>query len=228
MKYFKLQVRLLLIFLKDIFSKYKFCKQLLVKENFENEIIITQTLKPSTSLQNKIHNLKIAAAKINTYTILPGEVFSFWEIIGNPTEKKGFKKGRILKNGKIDEEVGGGLCQISGIIYHAAITASLSILERHNHTVDIYNEETRFTPLGTDAAVVYGFKDLRIKNNLLFPIKIISTVNYNSLELKIISPSKINEQKLHFETKENEKLKRVSLFNENKELINTSEYYFQT
>jgi vancomycin resistance protein VanW len=228
MKYCKLQVRLFLIFIKDIFSKHNFCKKVLLKENFENEITITQAFKSSTTLQNKIHNLKIAAAKINAYSIYPNEVFSFWRILGKPNESNGFKKGRILKNGILDEEVGGGLCQMSGIIYHASIIAGLCIIERYNHTVDIYTDETRFAPLGTDAAVVYGFKDLRVKNNQLFPIKIIVTVNDNFLEIKILSSCKINEQKLYFEISKIEKHKTIKVFNENKLLINTSKYNYPT
>jgi vancomycin resistance protein VanW len=228
MKYFKLQVRLFIILIEDVFSKHSFCKKVLLNENFENEIIIIQAFKPSATLQNKIHNLTIAAAKINTYTIHPNEVFSFWKIIGAPNESNGFKKGRILKNGILDEEIGGGLCQMSGIFYHASIIAGLCILERHNHTVDIYTDETRFTPLGTDAAVVYGFKDLRVKNNQPFPIKIIAIVNDNFLEIKIASSYKINEQKLYFEISEIENQKTIKVFNENKLLINTSKYNYPT
>jgi len=60
-------------------------------------------------------------------------------------------------------DYGGGLCQLSGIIYHAVLEAGLEILERHPHSLDIYTATTRYTPLGSDAAVVYGHKDLRFK-----------------------------------------------------------------
>jgi hypothetical protein len=50
-------------------------------------------------------------------------------------------------------------------VYHIGIIAGLDIIERYNHSVDIYTDDTRFAPLGTDATVVYGYKDLRIRNN---------------------------------------------------------------
>ncbi len=77
---------------------------------------------------------------------------------------------RNLVNGKIQFTYGGGICQVAGILYHLALMAGLDILERHSHSLDIYTEVERFTPLGADATVVYGYKDLRIRNNTGHPI----------------------------------------------------------
>jgi vancomycin resistance protein VanW len=49
-------------------------------------------------------------------------------------------------------------------MYHLALLSGLTIVERHPHSIDIYKEEDRFTPLGADATVVWGFKDLRLSN----------------------------------------------------------------
>lgn len=38
--------------------------------------------------RNKAQNLKLAAEKINGVIIYPGEIFSFWELVGPPTTKK--------------------------------------------------------------------------------------------------------------------------------------------
>jgi vancomycin resistance protein VanW len=48
----------------------------------------------------------------------------------------------------------------------------LEIIERHAHSIDIYREEERFTPLGADATVVWGFKDLRLRNPHSFAVSI--------------------------------------------------------
>jgi vancomycin resistance protein VanW len=135
------------------------------------QLQINQVIKRSHLFENKVHNLHRASQCVGEIVIQPGEVFSFWKIIGNPSERNGYKKGRNIVNGKLQEAVGGGLCQLSGIIYHASLLAGLEIIERHNHTVDIYKEEDRFTPLGADATVVYGYKDLRIRNSLSSPIR---------------------------------------------------------
>jgi vancomycin resistance protein VanW len=79
-------------------------------------------------------------------------------------------EGRTLVQGKLQAEVGGGLCQLSGLVYYLALQGGLKVLERYPHSVDIYTDETRFTPLGSDATVVYGYKDLRVVNSLSQPI----------------------------------------------------------
>lgn len=124
-----------------------------------------QPIKKSYLFENKIHNLHLSAQQVEAYLIHPGEVFSFWRAVGKPVAQNGYKKGRNLINGKLTEDYGGGLCQMSGILYHTSLKAGLDILERHNHSVDIYQEADRFCPLGADATVVYGYRDLRIRNN---------------------------------------------------------------
>lgn len=66
---------------------------------------------------NKTINLKIASKKLNGILIRPGEVFSYWKLIGNPSKKKGYVDGMILKNGSFGADTGGGLCQLSNLIF---------------------------------------------------------------------------------------------------------------
>jgi vancomycin resistance protein VanW len=134
-------------------------------------ISVRQDIKRTSLFGNKVHNLQTAAKRIERIVIQPGEVFSFWQIVGNPSEKNGYRKGRNILNGTLQESVGGGLCQLSGILYHVSLLAGLPVSERFNHTVDIYTEEDRFTPLGADATVVYGYKDLRVSNSLSVPLQ---------------------------------------------------------
>ncbi len=42
---------------------------------------------------NKVKNLQIALEKINGIVIQPGEIFSFWELVGKPTAQKGYLEG---------------------------------------------------------------------------------------------------------------------------------------
>jgi vancomycin resistance protein VanW len=131
---------------------------------------IVQALKVSSYSENKRQNLVQAIQQMNQIVILPGELFSFWALVGEPTRRKGYVEGRTLVGGKLQAEVGGGLCQLSGLIYYLALQAGLQVVERYPHSVDIYTDETRFTPLGSDATVVYGYKDLRVVNSLSQPI----------------------------------------------------------
>jgi vancomycin resistance protein VanW len=162
------------------------------------QLQIDQSIKRSHLFENKVHNLQKAAAHIGEVIIQPGEVFSFWKIIGNPSEKNGYRKGRNIVNSKLQEAVGGGLCQLSGIIYHTSLLAGLIIVERHNHTVDIYKEEDRFTPLGADATVVYGYKDLRIQNPFASPVAFSFDFEEEQISCAIRTDIRLTSRKLDF------------------------------
>jgi vancomycin resistance protein VanW len=135
------------------------------------QVQISQELKPTAYAANKWHNLSIAIRCIEPVIIQPGQIFSFSHLVGNPLEVRGYQVGRTLINGELQPVAGGGLCQLSGLIYLLALHTDCKILERHPHSQDIYTDATRFTPLGADAAVVFGYKDLRIKNQTKTPMR---------------------------------------------------------
>lgn len=166
--------------------------------NFSFSISDRQTIRQANYYQNKVNNIKLGAKFIQEIVIEPGQTISFWKAIGKPIRKRGFKIGRNLINEKLTADYGGGLCQLSGILYITSLKAGLTITERHNHTKDIYTEEERFTPLGSDAAVVYGYKDLRIKNTFTHPIQFVFTIEDNSIECRLTSPQKIDSKDIHF------------------------------
>lgn len=183
---------------------------------------ISQEVKPSETFENKLYNIQTASTKINDYILYPGQVFSFWKIVGNPNGD--FKFSRSIIDGKLSEEKGGGLCQVSGIIYHVSILFGLEIIERFNHSIDIYNDDSRFTPLGTDATVVYGYKDLRIRNNFDFSVKFKIDINDRIFTIKLLSEQVLIQKQLKFEINETDKLKVVSVVDENLRQVNESIY----
>ena len=67
---------------------------------------------------NKIQNIKIAVSKINGLLINPGQTFSFWELVGKPSKKKGYIKGLVIKKNKFESDYGGGLCQLANLIHY--------------------------------------------------------------------------------------------------------------
>jgi vancomycin resistance protein VanW len=134
------------------------------------QLTLTQAIKVTDFSENKIHNLALAAQSINDVVINPQQIFSLWTLVGAPTQHRGYLPGRSLVKQQLQAEYGGGLCQLSGLLYHLALTAGLTILERHPHSIDLYTDETRFAPLGSDATVVYGYKDFRFLNSLPQPI----------------------------------------------------------
>ena len=114
---------------------------------------------------NKIKNLKIAVAKVNNVIIHPGETFSYWKLIGKTTKRKGYLEGMVLKDGSVKAGIGGGLCQLSNLIYWMTLHTPLTVVERHRHSYDVFPDTGRTQPFGSGATCFYNYVDLMIKNN---------------------------------------------------------------
>ena len=121
-------------------------------------------------LPSKLHNMEIAVRAIDGLILEPGEVFSFWQTIGRPTKSRGFQSGPTFERGKMVSTYGGGLCQISGLLFNLALESGCSIVERHSHSLDAYGEK-RYLPLGRDATVAWISKDLAFRNTSGFKIR---------------------------------------------------------
>jgi vancomycin resistance protein VanW len=113
---------------------------------------------------NKVKNLKIATNKLNKVIIKPGETFSYWRLIGNTTRRKGYVDGMVLHFGKVKTGVGGGLCQLSNLIYWLALHSPLTVTERYRHSYDVFPDSKRKQPFGSGATCAYNYLDLQIKN----------------------------------------------------------------
>lgn len=66
---------------------------------------------------NKVANLNLATERLNQITLCPGEIFSFWRLVGKPTSRKGYLPGMVLSDGTFYAGVGGGLCQLANLIF---------------------------------------------------------------------------------------------------------------
>ena len=117
------------------------------------------------SIPGRIHNVKLAAAKLNGILIKPGETFSFNDAIGDISASTGFQQAYIIKEGRTVLGDGGGVCQVSTTLFRAALAAGLSIVERKAHAYRVqYYEQVGFKP-GLDATVFAPSVDLKIKND---------------------------------------------------------------
>lgn len=116
----------------------------------------------------KIHNLRIALRRINNLEIPAGGIFSFWRHTGAPRRWQGFVEGRELREGCIIPSVGGGLCQLSNLLYQAALEAEFEIIERHAHTRILPGSAAEF---GRDATVFWNYVDLRFRHKRAWRIE---------------------------------------------------------
>ena len=116
---------------------------------------------------NRIHNIKLACAAINGTMLMPGEEFSYNGTTGKRTAEKGYREAGVIKSGKLDVGLAGGVCQVSGTLFNAAVKADLLITERYNHS-----HELAYLKRGLDATVDYGRYDLKFKNTKTTPVYI--------------------------------------------------------
>ena len=193
----KVNIRLMERRIHDVFKghTFQYAKQRQGEDHLSNALTIEQDLKPNEA---KKKNLLLAINRIQSIRVHPNEIFSFWKIVGNPSQRRGFVESRSLINGKLEASIGGGLCQLSGLIYFMSLHANLEILERHNHSADIYTDETRFTPLGSDATVSYGYKDLKIRNTLDGPIRFNFSLNEDRIAIHLMHDRLIKANKVEF------------------------------
>lgn len=114
--------------------------------------------------QNKIHNLSLAAKKIDGVLIHPGECFSFWRMVGPTTARQGYLPGLTIAGGRLGHDSGGGLCQLANMIHWLALHSPLTITEHHHHSDAIFPDENRRVPFGTGTSIFYNNVDYRFIN----------------------------------------------------------------
>ena len=123
---------------------------------------------------NKATNLSIAAPKINKILIKPNEEFSYWHLVGNPSESKGYLNGLVVYSNGVGEGIGGGLCQMSNLIHWMILHSDLDITEHHHHDqIDMFPDHGRVVPFGTGTSVAYNYVDYRFKNNTSYTYQLI-------------------------------------------------------
>ena len=129
---------------------------------------------------NRNTNIAIAARSINSVVVMPGETFSYNDLIGECSTRTGYRESTIYLNGELSKGVGGGICQVSTTLYNAVLRANLEIVERRNHSLRV-----TYVPAGHDAMVSIGSQDFKFKNNRNYPIKVVAFVGTGSITCQI-------------------------------------------
>lgn len=150
-------------------------------ENNKNMIVSSFSTKILDYDENRIYNIKLASQKLNKCVLNPGEVFSFNEIVGKREYGNGYKKAAVIVNGEHNEDVGGGVCQLSSTLYNAARKLNLEIIERHSHSGNV-----NYVKLGQDAAVSYGYMDLKFKNTMEYSVTFRTSVENGRVSVSIL------------------------------------------
>ena len=128
----------------------------------------------SKSTEDRTENIRVAFQRCNGYVIMPGNTFSFNNVVGERSLKNGFREAIEYAYNEEVMGVGGGVCQASSTLYQAAVNAGLEIVKREPHS-----KEVNYTEYGLDATVLWSsYKkiDLVFRNNTEHPIYLVTRV----------------------------------------------------
>lgn len=145
----------------------------------ENKISTFST-KVYTKTADRVKNLHIVCDKLTGTILEPGEEFSYNDTCGPYDKENGFGKATVFVNGEEVQEYGGGVCQLSSTLYNAIKDIGCEVLERHNHSKEVY-----YVPKNEDATVSYGLLDFRFKNTNSYPIEIHAFSDKNEVTVSI-------------------------------------------
>ena len=207
--------------LKDYLSKEPFARTFQSEplpnlvSSHSNKLIKTGPGIDRTLQENKAVNIELACARISGLVIHPGEVFSFWRLVGKTTEKRGYKNGRVIIGNRIVPGLGGGLCNLGHTIHRLVLHSPLEVTEFHSHSDALGPDEGPRVPFGTGTSICYNHIDFRFRNTTDQDVQIVAYCKDGKLwaELRSERPFpcrySLVEEDLHFR-KEGEKYYRNS------------------
>lgn len=130
---------------------------------------------------NRGENIWIAANALSDKIVKTGWEFSFNTTVGPRTYSAGYYNAPVIINGKTEDGVGGGVCQVSSTLYNAVLLAGLTPTERTPHYFP-----SSYVSAGRDATVADGSIDLKFRNDLNHPVYLKSFADGSALTICVL------------------------------------------
>jgi len=143
----------------------------------------------ASSAEGRATNIDLSTKSINGTLLMPGDVFSFNGIVGERTAERGYQSAGIIVGDKLEQGLGGGICQVSSTLYNAMLGTGILSVERIHHTFP-----SSYVPIGQDATVDYGNLDYKFKNTFKYPIYIEGFISNRNLYFNIYSNSTLTQR----------------------------------
>ncbi len=194
-----------------------------------NAVLATFRTRFNPGKVKRTRNMGVAIRAIDGTLLSPNEVFSLNKTVGERTQARGYRTAIIFENGKKEPGLGGGVSQVTGTLFNAALVAGLPIVSYRVHSRPV-----AYLPLGRDATVAWGSFDMKFKNNTNAPIFISYKLSGDTAtatlfgkrtgkrgSMKVVSKkigARAIEAKLFRTTRQNGKVVRKA------ELVGTSSY----
>ena len=113
-------------------------------------------------------NLEKALGYFKGMVIMPGEIVSYNDVLGERTLAAGWHEANTITQEKtLEKALGGGICQIATTLYNAAFMANCKIIDRGPHSWPGYREDFGY---GMDAMVNWDTDELIFQNDSEYPM----------------------------------------------------------
>lgn len=145
-----------------------------------NTLLAEFSTKFSTNDSNRVTNIVLSAKATSDVLLMPGEEFSYNNLTGKRIKSNGYKDAPVIINGKLEQDVGGGVCQVSSTLFNSVLYSGLDVTSRRNHSL-----KSSYVSIGRDAMVSDSGSDFRFKNPYSHPVYIKNTVSKGVITSKI-------------------------------------------
>jgi len=127
-------------------------------------------------------NLKAGAARVTGVIVKPGERFSLLNTLGPITKANGYFSSGVVENGFSSEAIGGGLSQISTMMYNVGFLAGYDDITHkpHSRWFDRY-------PAGREATLWEGQIDMIWENNTPYGVMVQAWVDGDAVHTRLWS-----------------------------------------
>ena len=157
-------------YIKTVFVSSSTQTPNVTKEFLESNLgLVSSTTTSTSDDKNRNVNIRLVCETVNGLVLQPGEFFNYNEFVGERTVAKGYKEAGGIYDGQLRDELGGGICQVSGTMYHSVMKADLQVDQRHPHSWP-----SAYVAVGTDATVTWGGANFQFTNNTEYPIAMVA------------------------------------------------------
>ena len=126
-------------------------------------------------------NIAIAAGQLDDALVRSGATLSFNNTVGERTFNAGYKNAGVIIEGRMEDGVGGGVCQVSSTLYNAILLAGLEPTVRASHSYP-----SSYCPPGRDATVADGLLDFQFRNPLPHSVWLTTSTSGSSLTIYVL------------------------------------------
>ncbi|MEW1956506.1 VanW family protein [Kineococcus sp. NPDC059986] len=113
-----------------------------------------------TANKGRTENIRIAASHVDGTLLQPGQEFSLNDTVGERTPERGFNRAPVISGGRLVDDYGGGVSQLSTTLFNAVFFAGLDEIEHKPHSFYI----SRY-PEGREATIDWRSIDNRFRND---------------------------------------------------------------